>query len=155
MFQKLTSATFNAEYVALPTECAQYNCGRRCLLSGVLARKLLKSHGGCCFVALPGCQDLFSTVYLCALPHKYKSQVVKSGECRGQRPRPISRPSKLSRSVFKIVKVLPLPQFPFHIVVSPDDGQNCRPKHVVTLMNKRKLERLWCCVDRITMEDVG
>jgi len=96
LFQKLTSATFNAEYVALPTEWAQYNCGRRCLLSGVLARKLLKSHGGCCFVALPGCQDLFSTVYLCALPHKYKSQVVKSGECRGQRPRPISRPSKLS-----------------------------------------------------------
>jgi len=83
------------------------------------------------------------------------SRKLLSQENVGAKDRAQFRDHLSSRSVFKIVKMLPLPQFPFHIVVSPDDGQNCRPKHVVTLMNKRKLERLWCCVDRITMEDVG
>jgi hypothetical protein len=31
-----TSVTREAEKVALLTECAQYDCGRRCLLFGIL-----------------------------------------------------------------------------------------------------------------------
>jgi len=35
-----------------------YTRETRCWLSGVLARKLLKSYGGCCFLVLPECADL-------------------------------------------------------------------------------------------------
>jgi hypothetical protein len=55
-----TSVTREAEKVALLTECAQYDRGRRCLLSGILLRKLLISRCGCRFLALPDCPDLFS-----------------------------------------------------------------------------------------------
>jgi hypothetical protein len=55
-----TSVTREAEKVALLTECAQYDCGRR-LLSGILLWKLLKSRCGCRrFLSLPDCADLFS-----------------------------------------------------------------------------------------------
>jgi len=55
-----TSVTREAEKVALLTECAQYDCGRRCLLSGILLWKLLNSRCGCRFLALPDRADLFS-----------------------------------------------------------------------------------------------
>jgi hypothetical protein len=55
-----TRVTTEAEKVALLTECAQYDCGRRCSLPGILLWKLLNSRCGCRFLALPDCADLFS-----------------------------------------------------------------------------------------------
>ena len=41
----------------------------------------------------------------------------------------------------------------YSVVKSPDDGRNCRPKHVVYVTNKLMLEHLRCCFDRITIEN--
>jgi len=41
---------------------------RRYLLSGVLPRKLLKCHGGCCVWVLPECADLFFKLLFLTLP---------------------------------------------------------------------------------------
>jgi hypothetical protein len=47
-------------------------------------------------------------------------------------------------------------QFAFYIVLtSPDDGRNRRPEHVVYVVNKLMLHHLWCCIGRITTEDVN
>lgn len=46
-------------------------------------------------------------------------------------------------------KYLNLP-FTF-LYISPDDDRNCRPKHVVQVVNKLMLEHLWYCIDRITI----
>jgi hypothetical protein len=65
---KASSAPADVETVALLTKFTQYNCGRSCLLDGVLARKLLKCHGGCCCLVLPEFEDLFYTPYLLSFP---------------------------------------------------------------------------------------
>jgi len=40
------------------------------------------------------------------------------------------------------------------VAVSPDDCQNYRPKHVY-VRNKRLLQHVWCCIGRITTEDIN
>jgi len=53
------------------------------------------------------------------------------------------------------VQYSPLPHFTFYVVVkSPDDGRNCRPKHVAYVRKKLMLEYLFCCIGQITKENV-
>ena len=40
------------------------------------------------------------------------------------------------------------------MVISPDNGPNCRSKHVVFVCNKRMLEHLCCCNSLLTTEKV-
>ena len=82
----------SAQIVALLTECTQYNCGRRCSLSGVLARKLSKSRGEC-FLPLRECADVLY-IYLLNIPTD------KSANVGGQTLCIITRPCRLSSTVF-------------------------------------------------------
>ena len=88
-----TSVAGDAANVAALSGCTHCICGRRCVFSGVLPRKLLKSNGGCWWLVLPKCGDLFCTLYLLKFPTN-KSQDIKSEERSGHRTRPITRPSK-------------------------------------------------------------
>jgi len=69
---------------AFLTECTQYNCGRSCLLSGVLLRKLLKSRYGCRFLVLPEYGDLFCIFFLLNF-HKNKSHMMVNQENVGDK----------------------------------------------------------------------
>lgn len=88
-----TSVAGDAVNVAALSGCTQCICGRRCVFSGVLPRKLLKSNGGCWWLVLPKYGDLFCTLYLLKFPTN-KSQNIKSKERSGHRTRLIKRPSK-------------------------------------------------------------
>jgi hypothetical protein len=45
----------------------------------ILAQKLLKSHGGCCFIVLPECEDLFYTLYFLNVHTNKSNRILTQG----------------------------------------------------------------------------
>jgi len=53
------------------------------------------------------------------------------------------------------VLCLILSAFSFCIcMISPEDGHNCRPKHVAYIRTKRMSEHLCCCIGLITIDNI-
>jgi hypothetical protein len=75
--RKSNKATADAENIALLTEFSQYTGRTPYLLSGILARILLKSHDGC-FLVLD-CEDLFYTLYPLNFPTNKSRNVLSQG----------------------------------------------------------------------------
>jgi hypothetical protein len=62
---------------------------------------MMKCRCGCRILIIPECLYLFRTPYLLNVTTNEKEQIVKSGECRDQRPRLFARPCERCRTVLK------------------------------------------------------